>query len=423
MIGTAGADFHLTARLGDTYVDPELLFAGAVVVLALTEGPSSPATHASPAPVTRREWGGVGAWELLERIDAATSLRGVVERSAEAGRRWQEQECELGGAPSGGLAAGGIDPGGTADREHASAGEAGGGVGDGRILIQVAGLGSSSEEASIGLLDASALGYDVDDVVGFSYAGGCTPAPFGSNSVESSAWLGDQLAVTPYGPTDTYADIDIAAGHLADLVEAAAGERPGQPIDITAHSLGGVVARRALEILADRPGAVLPDTLITIGSPHGGANLAEAALAIEPGTVTGDAFDRIDRVADVWDAISVAQVATSGPLALDPPGEPPAGVRVVSIGGATDLIVPLSATYWEGAVNVVIESDLRDAGSMHGDLPGLAEVADEVALAVSGQSATCRSLTSHLVSVGKSSVIQRAEDLVGLGVGIWSLVD
>ncbi len=423
VIGTAGADFHLTARLGDTYVDPELLFAGAVVVLALTEGPSSPAPPASSAPMTRREWGGVSAWNLLVRIDAATSLSGVVERSAEAGRRWQEQECELGGAPSGGLPSGGIDTAGAADRGSGLAGGGGGDHGDGRILIQVGGLGSSSGEASIGLLDASALGYDAADVIGFSYAGGCTPTPFGSTPVEGSGSLGDQLDANPYGPSDTYGDIDIAAGHLADLVEAAADERPGQPIDITAHSLGGVVARRALEILAGRPGAVLPDTLVTIGSPHGGANLAEAALPIEPGSTMGETFDRIDRVADVWDAISVAQVATSGPRALDPPGEPPADVRVVSIGGATDLIVPLSSTYWEGAVNIAIESDLRDAGSLHGRLPGLAEVAEEVGLAVSGQSASCRSLTSHLISVGKSSVIQRAEDLVGAGVAILSALD
>ena len=36
-LGRAASGFHLTARLGDVYVDPTLLFAGAEVVMALTE--------------------------------------------------------------------------------------------------------------------------------------------------------------------------------------------------------------------------------------------------------------------------------------------------------------------------------------------------------------------------------------------------
>ncbi len=39
VVASGGPGFHLTARLGDEYIDPELLFAGYTVQLRLTEGP------------------------------------------------------------------------------------------------------------------------------------------------------------------------------------------------------------------------------------------------------------------------------------------------------------------------------------------------------------------------------------------------
>ncbi|MEZ5225991.1 MAG: hypothetical protein R2710_04780 [Acidimicrobiales bacterium] len=292
----------------------------------------------------------------------------------------------------------------------------------GRVVIQVGGLGSSSDDASIGQLDLVGLGYDPGDIVGFSYAGGCTPSPFGLDPIGGSS-LAVALGSQPYGPSDTYADVDLAAGRLADLIEAVAVARPGQPIDIAAHSLGGVVARRALELLVERPGAVLPSTVVTIGSPHQGVNLADAALAVEPGSVTSAALDAIGPVSDVWDAISVAQVASTGPLALEPPSPPPEGVRVVSIGGSTDLVVPLSATWWDGATNVIVPADVADAPGLHSELPGLSIVGDEFGRVIAGRLPGCRSLAEHLIAVAQTGVIQEAEDLVATGLGIIALVD
>ncbi len=96
------------------------------------------------------------------------------------------------------------------------------------MLIQVAGLGSSSDGASIGELDVLDLGYDVDDVVGFSYAGGCTPSPFGlDGSAAGPAALSSVLPANTYGRHDTFTDIESSALRLADLIDMASAARPG----------------------------------------------------------------------------------------------------------------------------------------------------------------------------------------------------
>ncbi len=414
LIARASPGFHLTARLGEAYVDPALLFAGAEVMLALVEGPTTPAAPRGVAAETARDWGGVGFRGLIRLVGNTLDLSELVALGGEAGRRWREQDCASGAGGDGAAGGGAVDQG-AADVVRPP--------GDGRLLIQVGGLGSSSDDSSIGDLDALALGYDPNDVVGFSYAGGCTPSPFGVDGVTGDDALGARLGTQPYQPEHTYADVDRAAGYLADLIEAAAVERPGRPIDVAAHSLGGVVARRALEILVGRPGAELPSTVVTIGSPHQGVELADAALAAAPGSLAAKALDRLAPTSAVWDAISVAQVATAGPLALGEPAPPPDGVRVVSIGGATDLIVPLSSTWWDGATNIVVPAGFDDAPELHGELPGLAIVEDEFGRAITGRRPACQSLAAHLAGITRSGIIQEAEDLVALGIGILSLVD
>lgn len=420
VIATAGPGFHLTARLGAVYVDPALLFDGAEVVLALIEGDPPNGSRASGPTAARRDWGGLDLVPALNLTADLVSFPDIVGRSAEAAERWRAQECEANESSAIGV----MEAGGSGAQETsirlADAGT-------GHVLIQVGGLGSSSSEASIGSLDTAALGYDPADVVGFSYLGGCTPRPFGTDpALAASAEPGGLTATlggTPYDPDATLADLDVAAGHLADLVESAAAARPGQPIDIVAHSLGGVVTGRALEILQTRPGGQLPATIVTIGSPHQGVNLADAAIAARPGSAAERALERVGPVAERWDALSVSQVATSGPEALPPPGPPPDGVHVVAIGAAVDPIVPLSASAWEGAVNVAVPGGVDDIAVIHSELPGLQLVETEVGRAVSGEPSVCRSLGSHVASVFQSAAIQRAEDLVTLGVGVLSLFD
>ncbi len=393
-LATAGPGFHLTARLGDDYVDPALLFAGATVVVALVDlvlvdpvlvderspgaGPSR-----SPEPPWFEPWI-VAFWSVG---DLAPTRR--AEAFVDAVGRWSPGPCTDSSVV--------VGP-----------------VGAGRTLIQVAGLGSDSGNGSIGRLDPLALGYHETDVIGFSYAGGATPTPFGLDAVPGA--LGDVLGANAYGPVDTLADLDLAAGRLADLIEAAAVANPGRPIDVAAHSLGGVVARRALEILVERPGAVLPDTIVTIGSPHAGADLATAAVGLGPIRMPSRWSDR--EVARYLEAESVRQVAELGLGALDRPSSPPPGVRVVTIGGAVDLVVPMMATTWEGADHVLVPGVVSEAPTMHAALPGREDVRREVGLAVSGRPPGCRSASTVLTAIARSQAIIAALDVATVLAGV-----
>ena len=77
-----------------------------------------------------------------------------------------------------------------------------------RVAITVAGLGSSSSDASIDALRTADLGYDDDRVVRFSYAGGRVPG--------SAAAL-DDIATHPHETGASQGDLHGAARRLADL--------------------------------------------------------------------------------------------------------------------------------------------------------------------------------------------------------------
>lgn len=268
--------------------------------------------------------------------------------------------------------------------------------GDGRVLIQVGGLGTSSNGASIAKFDPATAGYDDRDVIGFSYAGGCTPTPFGFDAAPAGSLAGE-LDTTTYSRTHTYQDLDVSAARLADLIEDVRAARPDAPIDLAAHSLGGVVARRAIDILAERRGedAVPVSVVVTMGSPHQGAELATASIAIhgDPLLPTLLGLASPDRLLEAR-ATSVAQLARGTSTELPPPQEPPADVRVVSVAAPGDLVVPAERSRWPGAVNT-IAGPTSDIGlDAHGQLPARPEVQRELALAIAGLPARCIAFAS-----------------------------
>lgn len=388
VIGAAGPGFHLTARLGDTYVDPALLFAGYEVSLRLTESDLPSAIGRSS--VDRSGWD-----PLLATAAAADDLRlsNQLVSAAEAASAWFHFDCTDDGVDVGGAPA------------------------SGRVLIEVGGLGSSSVDASIEDLDEVRLGYDADDVVRFSYAGLCPDELAAERS--AGAPLEGSLIQEPYVGHDTHQDVEVSAMHLVALVEEAHRLRPGQPIDIAAHSLGGVVTRRALEILAER-GGPLPSVVITIGSPHQGASLATAAQ-VASGTAVGDLVADTAG-ADLASADSVAQIAEGGVAHLEPPNAPPEGVTVVAVAGSTDLVVPADAATWSGATNVIVPT-VGSGGDAHSALPGTWQVERELALAVTGSPPRCVGLGDALIAAGTSTLISGVQDsaTVIVGAGRWLL--
>ena len=386
-VAVAGSGFHLTARLGSIYVDPMLLIGGAEVVVRLVPG---------ELPNSRGAMTGRTTDPLAAVLDAAGDLRLSSQLTAVASSAsdWHHQDCTPDGAA-------------VAAPVRAPASE--------RILVQVGGLGTSSDGASIGGLDHGELGYDPDHVVGFSYAGGCTPEAFGGGSGE----LSQQLGGTPYGPDDTFQAVEVSATALADLIESIAVARPGQTIDIAAHSLGGVVTRRAIEML-DQRGSLAPvDVVITMGSPHGGADLATAAVATSGSDGVAEHLDPlIGEAGDFRAADSVVDIAEAGGGGVVDPTPPPDGLTVVAVAGASDLVVAAEHARWDGATNVIVPTSPLDAPSVHSDLPGMPEVEREFALAMAGAPPRCVGLASVIGSTLQGRAISAVEDGITLVAGL-----
>ncbi len=277
-----------------------------------------------------------------------------------------------------------------------------------RIAVLVAGFGSSSVGGAQVLdVDVASLGYAIDDVAQFSYAGGRVPAVGAIRGV----------ATSEYGPEDANGDLEVAGQRLAELLDGIAAAHPGIPVDVIAHSQGGVVARLAL---ADQePDEPPVANLITIGSPHHGADVA-TANALLGTTTTGElAQAGADWVTDgSTDGASdaAAQLSETSSLIHDLNAEPlPAGTRVTSIAARGDLTVAGLQSSLEGATNVMVP---LDGISAHAELPGSAWAQREMALALAGAGPTCRALAGELAL---AAAISLSEDALGLAAGLGAL--
>src|SRR5207248_5903700 len=124
-------------------------------------------------------------------------------------------------------------------------------------VVLVGGLGSASGHAGVLAVPTDRLGYAPTDVMQFSYRGGTT-------------------AESPYARTDTEGDLRVSARRLRELLDRLAREDPSVPVDVIAHSQGGLVARAAIAHEVDRGDAHLPPigAIVTLASPLMGADLA-----------------------------------------------------------------------------------------------------------------------------------------------------
>ncbi len=266
------------------------------------------------------------------------------------------------------------------------------------LAVLVGGLGSSSGDAAIDDLDTTALGYGDGDVARFSYRGSTTD-------------------VMPYEPADTTVDLRHSARLLREHLQALAAENPGVPIDVIAHSQGGIVAREALTNEFDGLDPTLPQvsSLVTLGSPHQGADLATAGTMLGATTV-GEAAERLISLTRPWDlhGPSVGQLSESSSFIRQLNRRPlPEGLHATSIGARGDLTVPAGRTPYAGARSVVVSVPglLAD----HDGLPGSDQGEREVALAVNHQAPTCQGLADAMLDSVVSERIATAEDAVGAG--------
>ncbi len=459
VVGIAGDAFHFGARLGDEYIDPlELLVGASPVVLHARLLPDADRRPGSPAAERRgllRSLGrlGAGARRALE-AGARTTAGAAKAAAADAA------EVARAGAVGAGLAAG---AGADLARSAAAAGISAATVTAGavaeaaadlselqidrlrllayyanelsvgypaglaaatvawvaerghctprsvdpppapaaasrRIAVLVGGLGSSTGSASILDVDVAALGYAPDDVSQFSYRDGDS-----------------------YEPADTFGDIRASGERLARDVAAIRAANPGVPVDVLAHSEGGLVARSAL-VNSNMQVA----TLVTLATPHEGADLATAGAAIRETALGREALDRAGRWAPIDpDAPSVREMAATSDFLRELAARPlPKATRVVAVAGAHDLVVPSIRAHLDGAANVVVDPGTGGGLlSEHSALPGSPEAAREIALAVAGMAPTCRTLWQRLAQETAGRAIADAEDGLGIGAAgaLWWL--
>lgn len=388
VVGSAGPGFHLGARDGTSYVDPAGLFDPRIVDVRLVP-------HTEPLPPTdagllheqaalrelvrserpgllRRMWNtvvehgaplvgrwvdvGLAAWHTWEEIQPL----GVAENVIRAVVRHVRQRC------TGASVAAPPPPGE-------------------RVALLVGGLGSTSDEAAVDEVDTAALGYDPGDVLRYRYGGGRVPA---------DGLHPDLAAITaaPYGAADTLGDVAERGRELADLVQQVAAARPGVPVDLYAHSMGGLVTRFALVELAARPGGL--DALgevVTMGTPHSGADLATVAVLTEHshGPAVAAVRERLDVEVNPY-STAVRQMAESSALIDRLRAERvPDGVSFRTVGARGDLVVTADKTHVDGHPSAII--DAAGPGA-HTALPGAADTTRELQLALAGLPPACQSL-------------------------------
>jgi hypothetical protein len=410
VVGTAGDRFHFGARAGDAYLDPAKLFGdGPPEVYLVPDEARRPGTEAqersgllklaktfggwvasggAEAVDWAREAAANGIGDAIDEAEGAVHYAHELKPSTHLARFvqavWDWQQARATCTP----------PAVATPRLQ-----------ERHLAVLVGGLGSTSDDNAVDHVDKAALGYAKSDVVRFSYNGG---------TVDENK----------YAATDTTIDIHESARRLRDLLERLQAEHPGVPIDIIAHSQGGIVARTALTDEVDGADPRLPAvaSLVMLGTPNQGDPTA-TALTMVGHTTTGEVLEssvhagfptKVDPA-----GTSVTQLAEESEFMRRLNGRPlPAGLKVTSIGARGDVLVPAGVTRLAGADNVIVS--VPTYFSEHSNLPGAPQAQREIALGLAGMSPTCQGLADALADFGVSDVIRGGESVAGAGLWLGS---
>ena len=399
VIATTGTFFHFGVRdPTGTYLDPERLFAGRIGVHLV------PGADDGQAPLGAHDFSIAGEVQTLVGV--------VADHLAASGSpsllALSHELLALSPAVSLATLAGELEDWRRSQQACTPAGVSPPPPGR-RIAVLVAGVGSNDTKASVDAVDTTALGYAAGDVVRFSYNGGRVAGrPIAPGGVASS------IPASAYGPPDTETDLRPVADRLVELLDRLAALAPGVPIDVIAHSQGGVVVHLALiqgHARRDLPGQV--GTVVTISSPHQGTDLATGLAALR-GAPVGElalhATRDLGRLSLDPDSTSLAQLSETSDLSQELRQPLPAGLHVLSIGASGDPVVPWVRTPTPGASTALIPMNGFDT---HSALPGSAAVTREIALARAGMGTTCVGLAQGLAMVVTSHLVAQSEDALG----------
>ncbi|MEM9033229.1 MAG: peptidoglycan DD-metalloendopeptidase family protein [Actinomycetota bacterium] len=265
-----------------------------------------------------------------------------------------------------------------------------------RILVVIGGLGSNSDDGLVEEIGPDDLGYDDGDVVRFSYDGGAVPGTGRALGLEERGYDGEHTEV---GVRESAAELDAL---LADIRAAA----PGVPIDIVAHSLGGVVTREVI----GREGTGV-QRVVTLGTPHRGSDLASLARSVSDtdlAQLVGIADDLTgDRLPD-FGSDAVADLAETSDVIRELP--PVADdVALTSVAVQWDPVVASPQTRVPGQRSTVVD------GGTHGGLPGSEAGRRETALALGGLPPTCRGLLASFGDAASGELVSLVTDAAGMG--------
>lgn len=413
VVGASGTNFHFGARIGDAYIDPAILLdssPGRVHLVPDGEFNEAGAHHDgfALARIVADSVGTFGAAALGWARDAG--------RAASSAARAVAEVTDAAAAAVGQLGATGVALSG--DRlvdlldKVANLGQHGGEFATlaaalatiieaarrdctpaavaapkppaRRIAVFVGGLGSKGDNRLSTRMNATALGYAPDAVLDFSYRGG-------------RRWRN-------YSVEDTTVDLRTSARRLRDRLDQIARDNPGVPVDLIAHSQGGLVVREALWHEYDGADHRLPPIahVVTLGTPHHGADVATAAARILWGVpVKGKAGRQLAETSDFIRRLN------RRPL--------PPGVRFTSIASHADAVVAAPRSRLHDATNVVINGG-GGLAHAHDRLPSSAAARREVALAVADRPPTCEDLAGQLANALTGSAIATAEDRIGNAV-------
>jgi hypothetical protein len=273
--------------------------------------------------------------------------------------------------------------------------------GSGNAVMAVAGIDTSwngRNEHSFDL-DTDALGYDREDVHWFSYDenGGA------------------------YDRDDTYQSLYRSAELLAAQLREQQARDPGRPIDLIAHSQGGVVVDVFLKLIYKPSDPSYPPlgTVVSLSSPHEGAPLARSGTALRERDSTRAALDVLDEVSERWlpgvppsDAPAVRQLDPGSDLMRKLQSAPlPEGVHYVSIGSTDDWQVPANTIHLEGAQEVVVDVEgyLDDHTAITRDERALRAVR----AALERRPPPCTSLMTGIRSAVEPVLLSRVEGDLG----------
>lgn len=284
------------------------------------------------------------------------------------------------------------------------------------IVVAVAGIGSSTKEtgstitanATIYQMDFRTLGYSEDQVYYFSYKG-----------LDDRGGGGPYGLHAPYSKEDTYKEIERAAEELAKQINEIRLRHPDKKVDLVAHSQGGLVAQYYVARIYDRgrDSNIELDHLITIASPHGGAD----AAAVHDRLSDNDTGTQVIRALDwVSSHVGIPPPSASSARQMAEDSEfisklseawDPSKVKTTTVAATWDVVVTASHTRLRGAANYTAD---MPGGSLillghHGDVVAANSTREIVYNALADTPSQCTALRNAIADYGTGRLISEIE--------------